>query len=324
MPLMNFQTFNREIQAVKNIYRQDNAWVGRFIPPSWDRDLAMTMYIRAAYRLYRATGQNQLRLVLLGGTEIRKARNLIMNFGITAANGIQERETAMLADAAQAEREEVNDADLPVNTRLPTRNVVPVCGLGSILSEDRWTPLLNDALIVGGATANHEFVITLEPYERGLWRECEATLGKELRELEQQFAQFGNVPAGFVRNTPEFKKLCWKKFISWNLRMFWDTRQNIPRVLARELIGLSIFGYKPVFGDRQLAFRRPLGARDPVFSDYVRGLRNLRFHVPGARARIMENLSEFLFDERDAFGFRADQPQIQGMPHVGNPIQAYV
>ncbi|MEP3667638.1 MAG: hypothetical protein ABJN42_13015, partial [Roseibium sp.] len=209
----------------------------------------------------------------------------------------------------------------------PDNRVVPVTGVGSILSEDRWTPILNDALIVGSATAQHDFVIALDRYEQGIWRECEVTLRPELERMRARYAHAfgGRPPDAFLKNTEEYRHMVWQRFFSWNLGMFWDSRFNNPRVLTRELLGLAMFGYEVKLGDKQIGFRPRINAPDPTFTDYVNGLRILRFQDNRARARIMRAISTFLLGNRYAISFRADRPApaVAPVPPIvgGQPIQ---
>jgi len=286
----------------------------------------------AAYRLYEAKALNELEFVVLGGTSIRMARDLIFNFGITGVNGIQEAPTEVAARAAQANRDaprpdtDDNGVTVPPPAN-PDNRVVPVTGVGSILSEDRWTPILNDALIVGSATAQHDFVIALDRYEQGIWRECEVTLRPELERMRTRYAQrYGGRPSdSFLKTAEERRCLVWQRFFSWNKGMFWDSNRNNPRVLTRELLGLSMFGYEVKLGDKQIGFRPRTNAPDPTFTAYVTGLRKLRFHDNRARARIMQELSTFLRGDQHAISFRADRPApaVGPVPPIvgGQPIQ---
>jgi hypothetical protein len=69
-----------------------------------------------------------------------------------------------------------------------------------------------------------------------------------------------------------------------------------PRVLARELIGLKTFGYRPQFSPQQLSF----GCADPgralsaSFVSYLDAVRTAHFHSGSARS-VFNAISEFLF-----------------------------
>lgn len=305
MPLLSETDFKAEINRLVPIYRRDNMWVGHVIKPSWNNPRHMRMFIDAAYRLYSATAHNQLKLTLLGGTEIRKARSLVANFGVTAVNGIQDPATIRIVMNEQVERnngkgatpaDRVNDAGRPV---VPVP-VVPVRGVGGILSEQHWTPLLNDALIVGGATAEHGFQLALEPGEHELYRQCAnnhtiplpsaSVPGLTQAEKNRRNAMNLTFNQGFGV-TAEI----WKEFMRRNMGMLWDKENGIPRVLARELLGLSFLGYEPVFRSQQIGFQRKAVAPDASFDTYIDGLANLGFEDGANRIPIIQGVSEFLF-----------------------------
>lgn len=311
MPLMQWREFRREIEALVTIYRDDNRWVGTWRNASWNNDHTMYLFQRAAYRLYEATGRNELRYVLLGGTGIRMSRELILNFGVTSANGIQDAPTVGEVDFTNQARRGAAAQPRPQAAANPDDRVIPAQGFGSILSEKDWTPILNDALIVGSVSARHEFMLALEPKERGIFRESEASVRTALHK-RRPGAMLG----------PEEWRDVWLKVFRGNIGMFWDVQRNIPRVLARELVGLSIFGYRVKLTGQGVGFEPPGNdVPDPTFANYVQALRRIGFHRPGARARIMREISGFLVNDDQALCFTADRPANAGRPHVGNQVR---
>ena len=334
---MNFETFKDRITPLTAIYRRDNAWVGKWTH-SWNYYHEMEKYIDAAFRLYRATSTNALKMVLLGGTGIRKNKDLIVNFGVTGANGIQDRETEQHVNAEQGERGP-NSQTRPVPS-------VPVVGVGSILSEKHWTPLLNDALIIGSAAAGQEFHLALENGYHHSWRDCEQFIqwkaDPEIREKLEQLQRMNSTldimdrrirqNPGFTQspgtksaheklkkdyarqstiffhtNGPAHYKKVWQQFLYENLDMLWDNKIGAPRVLARELIGLQLFDYAPEMNYMKLGFSRPKGRPQPSFERYVKELNKLGMHKGNrARADVMKFLSAFLFDDELALRFPED------------------
>lgn len=333
---MNRHEFRREIRPLWNYYREDNSWVGTW-DKSWNDDDDMGDYVDAAFRLYQATSTNALRLVLLGGTGIRMNKHLVSNFGVTAANGIQDQPTRVHVVAEEAARQ---------NDQVRPQPPVPVRGVGSILSENLWTPLLNDALIVGAAAAGQQFQIALENGYHESWRDCEQfiqwkadpEIREELEKVQRMNAALGllsrhvdNNPrlengsatkcardkvsvdhaywstVFFHQRGPEFYKQVWQQFFCENLGLLWDTERQIPRVLARELIGLTLFGYEPEFKNMTLGFNRRRGAPPPKFADYVKLLRRLGMHGgKNSRAVVMKYLSKSLFGDELALHFPED------------------
>ncbi|MBG6199410.1 hypothetical protein IWQ48_000528 [Labrenzia sp. EL_13] len=332
---MNRIAFEMEIRPLWNHYRKDNKWVGKW-DPSWNEDKVMEDFVAAAYNLYEATSRNALKLVLLGGTGIRLNKELIANFGVTGANGIQDQATEVHVTAEQQLRTE--------GTKRPVPSV-PVVEVGSILSEKNWTPLLNDALIVGAATAGQQFQIALENGYHHLWRDCEEfvqwkadpAVRGELEKLQRMNCAL-DLLNRHIRHNPrlkkgsatqcardklskdhalqstiffnmrgaEFYKKVWQQFFYENLGMLWDNKGRVPRVLARELIGLSLFGYKPEFKNMTLGFVKSKRAPQPKFAEYVKLLRELGMERNN-RAGVMKYLSGYLFGDESAVCFPEDK-----------------
>ncbi len=165
--MLSVQQFTNQLFDLKNQYRQDNAWVGQW-NESWNDEAVMTKFIGFAYNLYAATARNNLRLTVLGGTEIRLDDNYIRNFGVTAANGIQDTKPKNVF-AKNKPRRGLQAMNPNPNSRNPDRSPVSVTGVGSILSEKGWTPILNDSLILGAITAGQEFALGLTPAEQIDW-----------------------------------------------------------------------------------------------------------------------------------------------------------
>ena len=162
-------------------------------------------------------------------------------------------------------------------------------GSGSILSEKRWTPILNDALILGAITAGQTFVLAFTPQEQHDWQAMNAA---KVNKTQVLAARFGETPA--LLNA-------WKAFLNDHSRMFFDDFG--PRVFTRELLGLKWFGYKPEFSWHQLGFSPGSGRRQmPSFRAYVDNLRAVHFEKPCDRVRVTEEISTFLFNDPKSLG----------------------
>jgi hypothetical protein len=127
--MLTVQQYTNQLFDLRNEYRQDNAWVGKW-NESWNDEDVMTKFIGFGYNLYAATARNALHLTVLGGTEIRLDETYIRNFGVTAANGIQDAETKKWVSSEQRRRA-IRRA-FPQRTQNPDRSVVSVTGVGSI------------------------------------------------------------------------------------------------------------------------------------------------------------------------------------------------
>ena len=166
--MLTWQQFKLQLFNLEDEYRQDNEWVGRW-PQSWNDPTVMARFLRFAFELYSATATNRLKLTVLGGTEIRTAEDYVRNFGVTAANGIQDDDTVRWVMSERARR--AGRANHPDRmARNPDQSPAPVTGSGSILSEKGWTPILNDSLILGAIHAGQDFALGLTPQEQEDWQ----------------------------------------------------------------------------------------------------------------------------------------------------------
>lgn len=285
--MLSVQQFTSQLFDLKNQYRQDNAWVGNW-DESWNDEAVMTKFIDIAYKLYAATAKNALQLTVLGGTEIRLDDTYIRNFGVTAANGIQDKETERWVRTEQIKRSwRAKNPDR--HAANPDRTAAAVTG-GSILSEKGWTPILNDSLILGAITGGQDFVLGLTPAEQADWNTMN---GAKVNKTAVLASQFGQTTA--LVNA-------WKTFLNSQKRMFFFPWGG-PRVFTRELLGLHFFGYKPVLSWHQLGFVAGSGKRQPPdFKTYLQQLRDVGFQAPANQARIMETISMCLFNDPAALG----------------------
>ena len=145
----------------------------------------------------------------------------------------------------------------------------PAKGTGSILSDDKWTPMLNDSFMLGGIHSGADFQLAEEFFH-------------------SKTARLGNV-------SPKDK---WLHFFQQNKLTFWAPFG--PRVFARECICLKAAGYKPNFANHGLVFTGGGGSID--FAKCLRvvntsGLTNKNMSLT------MQSISEFLFDDRNALKY---------------------
>ncbi|TQV77188.1 hypothetical protein FLL45_04370 [Aliikangiella marina] len=291
--MLSQEQFINQLFELRAQYRTDNAWVGSW-DESWNDDEVLAKFIRCAFNLYEATARNNLKLTLLGGTEIRLDDQYIRNFGVTGVNGIQDESTRIHIRNA---RERWLKNYLYTGNK-PPKPYAPVNGTGSILSEKSWTPILNDALIIGAITGGQDFALALTPEEQNAWKlmfpedrddpNTARPLGGKINHLVDQFGQ---------------GKSKWKRFLKTRKDMFIDPGYRNLRVFSRELLGLYFAGYEPVFTSQQLGFR-PSNKPNPLdFKIYLHKLRKLGFQNSVANRRVlMQEISKFLFDDAQALG----------------------
>jgi len=286
--MLTLPQFTQQLFNLGDEYRADNAWVGAW-RESWNDPDVMTRFITCAYNLYAATATNALELTVLGGTELRTDDNYVRNFGVTGANGIQDAATKTIVAREQLIRNLPPVSTNPGSTHQQTVRV-PVVGVGSILSEEGWTPILNDALIVGAITGGQNFFLGLTPAEQAAWNTLNGAKVTKVAVLAAD--RYGETAATLK---------AWKAFFNRQRGMFFGPFG--PRVFTRELLGLSFFGYKPEFKWHQLGFAPGSGPRPLVdFQTYLAELRNVHFEAPCDERAVMQKLSSFLFGDQNAIG----------------------
>jgi len=161
--------FEAEIKSLEGVYRSQM--------PKWYHP-AQTWggEIDHAWLLYSNARSNDLGMLILGGEELRSDKDLLANFGTTAAAPAQN---------------ESQDTTFKPGVRPSAKNKT-----GSVLKEKYWWPMMNDAWVLGGIHGLSEFhLATASP---------DSVTNAEL----------------------------------------WEGKLRRARVLGREMIGLSAFGYK--------------------------------------------------------------------------------
>jgi hypothetical protein len=255
--------FSRAAVPVLQRYMKDNGWF------SWRRDTP-GVHIDDAWKLYVAANGNELGMLLLGDAKIRTNSPLMMNFGLASGNSlVAPAETAEIAKV-QAQRDGLGRANAG-----PARTVL---GAGSILNDQLWSPLMNDAFILAGAHDAQEFH----------WAEDEF----DQFEVMNSAASGGS---GLGRDEAWYRER-WKQYLQ-NRDNFW--RGGFVRVFARELIGLSVFGYEAVFTRAGIGFERSDLSGAPDFLQYLDALDAAGF-TKGDSAAINAALGRFLFNDPKA------------------------
>jgi hypothetical protein len=168
---------------------------------------------------------------------------------------------------------------------------------GAILSDQNWSPLLNDSLILGGVHRRHDFhfidarTATL-PFDQppGV---AGVRLAQEARSwaAQRRLADLSDRPWALQ---------VWRQFFQQNQAVLWDSTRHVPRVLARELIGLKTFGYQAQPGPHQLSFGASQAAGNAAFGPYLAALRSSGYFSPGGQPALLASLSHFLFGHAEA------------------------
>ena len=276
--------FFDQLSQAASTYDQDNEWFGfQRGGPVWARG-TWIQFILAAWKLYQNAAANQLRMILLGDTKIRSDAALLFNFGL-AAN----------SSAPQEDKDRLMVSELMNKRRgaAPKGGAVEIMGPGSILSAKRWSPALNDALMLGGIHTFQDFHFALNGDEQVAWQELTTKPGSANPEFLKKIERFGAAVKGVAKPI----EVVWLDFFHKVPRVFWENGN--PRVFVREVLGLKFFGYKPVFTPWELGFAFKGGGRPPTFLNYLTGLREVGLERRD-RSSIMRHLGEFLFNDANA------------------------
>jgi hypothetical protein len=207
----------------------------------------------------------------------------VQSFGLASGGGVQEEKELAMVKLLDEQR-----ADLNVGKGKDEHHPA-VVGKGGVLSDKNWTPLLNDAFVLGGVHARFEFHLAEDDYA-GFFKE---KLGASTFQARRAVFEHG------VKQAKESSKLRWEDFFRANKQMVWS---GFPRVFARELVGLKAFGYRPHFTDKQLSFGAG-GAGSSAsasFLGYLNAVGNGGVS-PADSGKLLAGISDYLFDRPDAF-----------------------
>lgn len=349
--MLSKRLFMKEVSSLKQTYRVNDSWVDWL---GWEDDLRMKLLMEIAYKLYRATATNALQLTLLGDTEIRKMTELIRNFGLASASGVQGGEYVEYSIGKKNDDHGVK-MDVMVDRLENERSALQkkakvsmgkLLGPGSILSDKNWTTILNDALILGAIHSKQPLYLALNTKEQAAWQatgygKFKVNLrGKikayndrnaEIKEFNNRNAEIkaindrsSKVEADDKDKTVKHKtvkhktvteadsyKGYWLSFLRKQPQMLWNEQREIPRVLARELLGLKFFGYKPVYSRMGLGFESNPNASNstipPSFKKYLDNLSAVSF-FKNDREKILGEVSEFLFGDKKALTKKFYEP----------------
>ncbi len=285
------QQFFSEVIPLLDIYDRDNQWFGfKTGGKVWSQG-QWPDFVLAAWKLYENASKSALGMVLLGDTKIRSDSQLLMNFGLVSnSNSPQEEKDKQMVSDLIAKRHHIAAGSA-------FKTPIPMMGPGSILSAERWSPLLNDSLMLGSIRGSVDFQFALNVDEQPVFLRLEADAAKARVQFEQKRAVFGNAVNPSVSSSETQARELWLKFLNEVPRVLWEW--GTPRVFVRELLGLRIFGYKPYFHKSGLLFSPSSTPGEITFRRYLNGLQSVGLEKSD-RQRIMAELSTFLFDDPKA------------------------
>lgn len=267
-------------------------------------------YRDAAWTIYKNVHRLGLPFLLLGDTKIRQQQELLQNFGVLSrSDEVQEVE----------EQEKINGVERfrrARNLRLARQEFPMPTMTGSILSTQNWSPVLNDSMMIAGAECSKAFHLTLAPFEKTQFELAKRQWIKKVEE-EKRVAHRRGIKAENPMKPPahklglaktiywqrQMRNDLWKKYFQGHIAMLWDVKNGFPRVLAREILGLKAFGYRPEFHFHQLIFEREDPACTVGFTEYHDELRSSGYtdtnRVRG-RSKMLKVLGQYLFQDEGA------------------------
>lgn len=298
---------NRDFATIKG----QNSWAKKYFElemPSNSAPVHAEVSAERCWRMYVCSRDNALQTLLLGEVSMRSKLALVQNFGLTSAFGHEDDEPWLspwlgtaLKDpvGAQAKLTNVNPLTLDEKKNAHLKGLQ---GSGSILSERLWTPLMNDAWLLGGVHTQQNFHLVTEGLgEDKLVAAMDALKDKE--KFERTRAKFGNLHRPNTAQVPLAIREAWRQWFIDNPRCLYEAWG--PRVLVRELIGLMAFGYEPAFRRQELGFQcvNPTSAMNATVGAYSDALNTLLFHQGadlGAKRTVVSALSKWMFGRDDA------------------------
>jgi hypothetical protein len=300
---MTQEQITRDAIAQVQNYAQDNGWF-KFEGGDPAQPMTPAQFAFAAGKAYAWVKQPAGDTLILGDTKLRSDPEFVRNFGLSQPDSANDRRCFDLAQSlAPAQPPSASPASsataaarsTPASTMppmpgtlaaTPRPGAAPTAGTGSILNDPYWSPLLNDAFILAGLHNNY-------PFGFGL-------VGDEIQAFNS--IAVGAAPPGTAPKAQQTAAgmIRWKTFFLAKPQTLWDKGRKVPRVFARELIGLARFGYKAVPVANQLSFEvDDMGKADTATFDlYLQELRRLDFHLQDKK-KIMSVISQFLFGGPD-------------------------
>ena len=268
--------FVERVLRCRQRYETEHAWFAWGDP---------SVYVLSAWKMYYRAGHGALGFLLLGDTKIRKDPILVMNFGLASAHGVQEAEELKLIEDVMVRRGALAKKGLAATA---------VVGPGAILSDQNWTPLLNDSFILGGIHQQWDFHLAEEGFDQF------NLLGEQ--EFLRRRAAFGPAAPQYataLARGPDYYRERWKDYLLKHPDVIW--KGAIPRVFARELIGLKTFGYVPKFTSSELGFHCEdyAAAVKADFERYLNALAAVGV-LRNDRTRVLSAIGEFLFEDAEA------------------------
>lgn len=277
----------QELKGLSASYIADNSWF-RFYSASGTEPMSPDRYAEAAGRAYVHSKKAVVPL-LLGDSKLRTDQEVVDNFGVSDAEAASAAASSSASASVRAAVPAVPVAGGPSSASSGARpagsSTPPAAAPGGVLSNAKWSPMLNDAFMLGGIKHKKQFVYT--------------PVGDDLSFI-RSIAPAGAAPPGATKEQQvQAGMTVWKSFFLAKPGQLWD--RGFPRVFARELLGMKKFGYKAAPTSTNLSFDCPLPEPPPgaTFANYLTYLTECHFQQP-SKQMVLEEIGEFLFNDKQA------------------------
>jgi len=263
-----------KLRELRADYVAENGWFRFYV--DGNEPMNPDKFADAAGRAYEHVKSATVPL-LLGDTKLRSDAALVANFGVSDG----ESASASAASSSSAARSSSSGIVVAGNltragsSATAARDEEPS---GGILDNNKWSPMLNDAFIMGGIHNHKQFVFT--PVDGDLAFVKSIMPSGHGADPKQQHINAA-IPA-------------WRAFFQTRQYLLWD--RNYPRVLVRELLGLEHFGYQaqPTTVDLSFQVGDVAAADTATFKEYCKYLKDSGYR-DRKRKDVMQILARFLF-----------------------------
>lgn len=305
--MLSIDQIKRQLMRLRQHYITKDTFVKTSMKIDWDLKEVYKECVDLACLLYQSRGRAPIRTTLLGSSALQWDKEYLLNFGFASASPLNKRKSDDQARILELEKVRTEIAS---GSPHKSAQAIQMLGSGSILGDPKWTTLFNDAFILGSIDAGHNFALALTQTEQKEWTAHVSRL---------KLSKFTNLHVRNIHNDESYWRNVWREFLGKHTEIIWygilnsaGKQYDQPRVLARELLGLSYFGYKPVFTEHELFFEKKLHVI-PSFLKYTQNLTRIGFHGTAGinnKRKVLNDVSRFLFGSESALGInRAWIPQ---------------
>jgi hypothetical protein len=272
----------KKLKELSADYLADNSWFRFYSGGDGFDPMNPDKYADAAGKAYVHV-QKATTPLPLGDTKIRSDAELVSNFGVSDAEAPPPTTSTSTSTMTSTSGPTPIGTMARAGSSTSTSTSSSASPPGAILSNKKWSPMLNDAFIIGGVHMCEQFVF--------------APVGDDLSFI-------GSLAPGGAGGSPKQQQIdaaipAWRAFFQTKSYLLWD--RGYPRVFVRELLGLQKFGYTAAPSAVNLSFDctdKGL-AETATFKEYVQELKDTGFYANDQR-KVLPIIAAFLFGKNNA------------------------